>query len=52
MKKMFSLAAMFAVLSYAAPASADVTINGEVGFRLRDDFGNTTSDVQTQLSSR
>ncbi len=51
MKKMFSLAAMFAVLSYAAPASADVTINGEVGFRLRDDFGNTTSAANVKAST-
>ena len=43
MKKMFSLAAMFAVLSYASPASAEVTLNGEVGLRLRNDFGNSTT---------
>jgi hypothetical protein len=50
MKKMFSLAAMFAVLSYATPASADVTLNGEIGLRLRDDFGSTTSVANVKAS--
>ena len=50
MKKMFSLAAMFAVLSYASPASADVTLNGEIGLRLRDDFGSTTSATGVKAS--
>jgi len=52
MKKMFSLAAMFAVLSYASPASADVTLNGEVGLRLREDFGNTTSATGVKASTQ
>jgi hypothetical protein len=51
MKKMFSLAAMFVALSYASPASAEVTLNGEVGLRLRDDFGNTTSAANVKANT-
>jgi len=51
---MLSLAAMFAVLSYASTASAEVKFGGEFGVRLRDDFGHTksatggTADTQDQ----
>ena len=43
MKKILSLAAMFAVLSYASSASAEVKFGGEASVRLRDDFGHTKS---------
>lgn len=36
MKKMLSLAAMFAVLASAAPASAALNFSGDAGVRLRD----------------
>jgi hypothetical protein len=36
MKKMLSLAAMFAVLSYASPASAELKLGGDASVRLRD----------------
>ncbi len=38
MKKMLSLAAMFAVLSYAAPASAELKIGGDASVRMRAEF--------------
>ncbi|ABL64769.1 porin [Chlorobium phaeobacteroides] len=38
MKKMLSLAAMFAVLSYASPASAEVKFGGDASVRLRGQF--------------
>jgi predicted porin len=38
MKKMLSLAAMFAVLSYASPASAELKIGGDAAVRLRSEF--------------
>ncbi len=41
MKKMLSLAAMFAVLSYASPASAELKIGGDAAVRLRSEFNNT-----------
>jgi len=43
MKKMLSLAAMFAVLAYASPASAELKLSGDAGVRLRDVtyFGDT-----------
>jgi hypothetical protein len=49
MKKMLSLAAMFAVLSYAAPASAELKIGGEAAIRARAEFnavdpGDATND--------
>jgi len=43
MKKILSLAAMFAVLSYASSASAEVKFGGEASVRLRDDFAHTKS---------
>ncbi len=43
MKKILSLAGMFAVLSFTSSASAEVKFGGEVGIRLRDDFGHTKS---------
>ncbi|WP_164927091.1 porin [Chlorobaculum tepidum] len=36
MKKMLSLAAMFAVLAYASPASAELKLSGDASVRLRD----------------
>jgi hypothetical protein len=52
MKKMLSLAAMFAVLSYASPASAELKLGGDASVRLRDvsysgDTANTKSDDLT-----
>jgi len=41
---MLSLAAMFAVLSYAAPASAELKIGGEAAVRARAEFNDTTGD--------
>jgi len=41
MKKMLSLAAMFAVLSYASPASAELKIGGDAAVRLRSQFTDT-----------
>jgi hypothetical protein len=38
MKKMLSLAAMFAVLSYASPASAELKIGGDFSARARAEF--------------
>jgi hypothetical protein len=43
MKKMLSLAAMFAVLSYASPASAELKIGGDAAVRLRSQFNDTKS---------
>jgi len=42
MKKMLSLAAMFAVLSYASPAQAELKIGGDAGVRVRSEFKSTT----------
>jgi len=51
MKKMLSLAAMFAVLSYASPASAELKIGGDAGVRLRGEFNNSeASGVKTTNS--
>ncbi|NTW54736.1 MAG: porin [Chlorobaculum sp.] len=49
MKKMLSLAAMFAVLAYASPASAELKLGGDASVRLRDtsytgDTANTKND--------
>jgi hypothetical protein len=41
MKKMLSLAAMFAVLAYASPASAEVKFGGDASVRLRGSFTDT-----------
>ncbi|TLU85931.1 MAG: porin [Chlorobium sp.] len=41
MKKMLSLAAMFAVLSYASPASAELKIGGDAAVRARGEFNNS-----------
>jgi len=38
MKKMLSLAAMFAVLAYASPASAEIKFSGDASVRLRGQF--------------
>ena len=43
MKRILSLAAMFAVLSYASSASAELKFGGEAAVRLRDDFGHTNT---------
>ena len=61
MKKMLSLAAMFAVLSYASPASAELKIGGEAAVRERGEFNNTeiggvktttNDDLKTQYRVR
>ncbi|NTU67496.1 MAG: porin [Chlorobiaceae bacterium] len=48
MKKMLSLAAMFAALSYAAPASAALNLSGDAGVRLRNESlsGTTVTPAQ------
>lgn len=43
MKRILSLAAMFAVLSYVSPASAEVKLGGEAAIRLRGEFKDTKS---------
>jgi hypothetical protein len=40
-KRILSLAALLAVLSYASPASAELKLGGEAAVRLRDDFGHS-----------
>jgi hypothetical protein len=46
MKKMLSLAAMFAALSYAAPASAALNIGGDAAIRLRNEsYSGTSSNI-------
>jgi hypothetical protein len=52
MKKMLSLAAMFAVLAYASPASAELKLGGDASIRLRNvsftgDDANTKNDDST-----
>ncbi len=56
---MLSLAAMFAVLSYASPASAELKISGDAATRLRGQFNNsnihgvkTTSDDDLKYQYR
>ena len=44
MKKMLSLAAMFAALSYASPASAEINFSGDASTRLRGEFNNTLTN--------
>lgn len=44
MKKMLSLAAMFAVLSYASPASAELKIGGDASVRARGEFNYANND--------
>ncbi len=51
MKRILSLAAMFAVLSYASSASAELKLGGEAAVRLRDDFGNKRSAVGVKTST-
>ena len=52
MKKMISLAAMFAALSYASPASAALNISGDAATRLRGEFKNseTAGGTRTTLN--
>ena len=54
MKKMLSLAAMFAVLSYASPASAELKIGGDASIRARAEFIDEAKDStdDTYLSYR
>ena len=51
MKRILSLAAMFAVLSYASPASAEIKLGGEASVRLRDDFGNTKTSLTAKTTT-
>jgi hypothetical protein len=44
MKKMLSLAAMLAVISYATPASAELKIGGDASVRLRSQFNDTETN--------
>jgi hypothetical protein len=41
MKKMLSLAAMLAVLSYASPASAELKFGGDASVRVRSEFNDS-----------
>ncbi len=51
MKKMLSLAAMLAVLSYASPASAELKFGGDAAVRLRSEFNDTeVNNVNTSTS--
>ena len=52
MKKMISLAAMFAALSYASPASAEINFSGDASTRVRGEFNNTetAAGVKTTLN--
>jgi hypothetical protein len=52
MKKMFSLAAMLAVLSYASPASAEVKISGDAGIRARAEFKNNSNSDDLKYQYR
>ncbi len=51
MKRILSLAAMFAALSYASSASAELKLGGEAAVRLRDDFGHKKSAVGVKTST-
>jgi hypothetical protein len=42
-KRILSIAALLAVISYATPASAELKFGGEASVRVRDDFGHTRS---------
>ena len=56
MKKMLSLAAMFAVLAYASPASAELKLSGDASMRLRgqfetyDDNSSSFEDTEDDLN--
>jgi len=52
MKKMLSLAAMFAVLSYASPASAELKISGDAAVRERGQWNNKTTDKDLKTQYR
>ncbi len=52
MKRILSLAAMFAILSYASSASAELKIGGEASVRLRDDFGHTKNEFGDKASTQ
>lgn len=52
MKKMLSLAAMFAVLSYASPASAELKISGDAAVRERGQWNNSTTDKDLKTQYR
>jgi len=49
MKRMLSLAAMFAVLSYASPASAELKFGGDVSVRVRDEAFDAARKAQDNL---
>jgi hypothetical protein len=55
MKKMLSLAAMLAVISYASPASAELKISGDAATRVRGEFNNSylrnESDVYQKVTN-
>ncbi|ACD90831.1 conserved hypothetical protein [Chlorobium limicola DSM 245] len=51
MKKMLSLAAMFAVLGYASPASAEVKFSGDASLRLRGEFTDYESNWGSESES-
>ncbi len=48
MKKMLSLAAMFAVLAYASPASAELKLSGDASMRLRGQFTSSDNNVSAE----
>lgn len=51
MKKMLSLAAMFAVLSYASPASAELKLSGDASVRERAQFNNSETPAGVKNSN-
>ena len=51
MKKMLSLAAMFAVLSYASPASAELNFSGDASVRMRN-WGGTGGELNPATSNK
>ncbi len=52
MKKMFSLAAMFAVLSYASPASAELNFSGDASVRVRETSLNAAQRAKDDFYSQ
>ncbi len=50
MKKMLSLAAMFAVLSYASTASAEVKFGGDVSVRVREVSNEKANEAKDNIS--
>ncbi|NMW22802.1 MAG: hypothetical protein HKK67_14515 [Chlorobiaceae bacterium] len=52
MKKMLSLAAMLAVLSYASPASAELTFSGDAAVRVRETSNEAANQAKDDFYSQ